>query len=426
MSTSSDVPPKPRFGLKRQAATASILLAAGAVSVVALACFWQGLLADTVHKSLRLDLPQSHLRCQIAAQVWRCRAAQAEFEIDQLSPERCQKALGSWHAAYRKLDELVQRSPSFESGSDKDALARWASQARQYRADFLEVVERTKSGELDSQAAVHQALSDCSTTLEKIARDADDQAEAHQGILRQSSRRLEELVDINGKLIALGGVLAILAVALAFSWISRSVLARIHVISAAAGQLAAGNRGTRLACQAGDELGILASQFNQLATLLLEQSPPAPELSRPQQAPLDPRPAPRAGCRILLAEDGPENQRLISFILKRAGAGVTIVENGEQALDRALAESRMARPGDPPAFDAILMDIDMPLMDGCEATRRLRQAGYDGLIIAVTGHAQRYDRKQCLQTGFDDYVAKPLDRSSLLKVLGDHCIEIGG
>ena len=117
-------------------------------------------------------------------------------------------------------------------------------------------------------------------------------------------------------------------------------------------------------------------------------------------------------ARVLLAEDGPDNQRLISFILHRAGIQVTVADDGRKAVNEVLASVEMAQP-----YDAVLMDMQMPVCDGYEATRRLRAAGYRGPIIALTAHAMATDRQKCTAAGCDDYVSKPVNRDYLLEVL---------
>ena len=114
-----------------------------------------------------------------------------------------------------------------------------------------------------------------------------------------------------------------------------------------------------------------------------------------------------SNCRILLAEDGLDNQRLVAHILRLAGAEVAVAENGQEAFERV--QSAAGLP-----FDAILMDMQMPVMDGYEATRRLRKAGYRGPILALTAHAMADDEKKCLDAGCNGYIAKPINRQWLL------------
>ena len=121
---------------------------------------------------------------------------------------------------------------------------------------------------------------------------------------------------------------------------------------------------------------------------------------------------PPLNCRVLVAEDGPDNQKLIAFILKKSGAQATIVENGQLALTAALAEYGAGTP-----YDVILMDMQMPVMDGYTATQQLRQAGYQGPIIALTAHAMSGSREKTIECGCDDYATKPFDRQKLVAMI---------
>jgi CheY-like chemotaxis protein len=112
--------------------------------------------------------------------------------------------------------------------------------------------------------------------------------------------------------------------------------------------------------------------------------------------------------RILLAEDGVDNQRLLSLYLRSAGAEVEIACDGRQAVARARAALEQGHP-----FDLILMDMQMPGMDGYEAATLLRASGYSLPIVALTAHAMAEDRARCLAAGCDGYLSKPISRSRL-------------
>ncbi len=115
------------------------------------------------------------------------------------------------------------------------------------------------------------------------------------------------------------------------------------------------------------------------------------------------------GSRILLVEDGTDNQRLLSHLLRREGWSVDLASNGAEAL--ACIASHES------AFDVILMDMQMPVMDGYGATRRLRAAGVRTPVIALTAHAMEGDRERCLEAGCDEYLTKPVDRGTLAETV---------
>jgi signal transduction histidine kinase/HPt (histidine-containing phosphotransfer) domain-containing protein/ActR/RegA family two-component response regulator len=119
--------------------------------------------------------------------------------------------------------------------------------------------------------------------------------------------------------------------------------------------------------------------------------------------------------RVLLAEDGLDNQRLISAHLTKVGALVDIAENGRIAHERALAASLAGHP-----YDVILMDMQMPELDGYAATSELRRKGYTGRIVALTAHAMAGDRERCISAGCSDYLTKPIGRAKLVEAVATH------
>lgn len=113
------------------------------------------------------------------------------------------------------------------------------------------------------------------------------------------------------------------------------------------------------------------------------------------------------GRSILLVEDSVDIQMLMRRILEGAGAKVTLAADGFEGL-------KAATQG---AYDLILMDVQMPGMDGCEVVSRLRCQGYGGLVVALTANAMKEQRDRCLQSGFDDHLSKPMRRHDLLAYL---------
>ena len=129
-----------------------------------------------------------------------------------------------------------------------------------------------------------------------------------------------------------------------------------------------------------------------------------------------------AGVRVLVAEDNPVNQLVVRRILEKGGYACSMVENGEEAVT-ALAAER---------FDVVLMDCQMPGVDGFQATRRIRaleRAAGDGrraVIIALTANAMASDRRRCLDAGMDDYLSKPVTPDLLLNKLRTVVARSGG
>lgn len=118
------------------------------------------------------------------------------------------------------------------------------------------------------------------------------------------------------------------------------------------------------------------------------------------------------GLKILLAEDSPENQLLVSRFLTKAGAEVDVADNGQIALEKSKEKD----------YDVLLIDIQMPVMDGYATVTELRKRGTDVPIIALTAHAMAEERQKSLEKGFDEHISKPVDRKFLIESIA-HFVE---
>jgi signal transduction histidine kinase/FixJ family two-component response regulator len=137
-------------------------------------------------------------------------------------------------------------------------------------------------------------------------------------------------------------------------------------------------------------------------------APPADGIHGTRQRAGSPPPS-LAGVRVLLVEDGDTNRKLIGLVLQRAGVQVTTAENGQLGADAALKHP----------FDLILMDMQMPVMDGYTATTFLRQHGLTVPIIALTAHAMKGDESKCRAAGCSGYITKPVDAESLVATVAE-------
>ena len=125
---------------------------------------------------------------------------------------------------------------------------------------------------------------------------------------------------------------------------------------------------------------------------------------------------PELSGRVLLAEDGADNQRLLCAYLKQAGLKVTVVGNGREAVETALRKD----------FELVLMDIQMPLMDGVTATQTLRASGYTRPIVALTANVMKSDLQRYRDVGCNDVLAKPIERERFYEVIAAHLASLAG
>lgn len=144
-----------------------------------------------------------------------------------------------------------------------------------------------------------------------------------------------------------------------------------------------------------------------LREVAMIESPPADSVSAGKSLPRAGNTVQFSDCRVLLVEDGETNRKFITTILERTGVQISTAENGEVGVAMATRNH----------FDLILMDMQMPVLDGYAATRKLRNLGYTMPIVALTAHAMAGDKQKCLDAGCTHYVSKPIEIASLMAVL---------
>ncbi len=140
----------------------------------------------------------------------------------------------------------------------------------------------------------------------------------------------------------------------------------------------------------------------------------------PKSAAADAAPAlarPLENAHILIVDDAPDNRKLLSFHVKKSGGTFDLAENGEIAVQKVSA-AKDSRP-----FDVVLMDMQMPVLDGYGATGKLRSMGDRTPIIALTAHAMTGDRDKCIRAGCDDFLTKPIDRVALIERLAHYAFQ---
>jgi signal transduction histidine kinase len=159
----------------------------------------------------------------------------------------------------------------------------------------------------------------------------------------------------------------------------------------------------------GGDLTLVSSQVNQGSRFRLELAIPKSE--KPSAAPASVTPAiDLDGLSVLLAEDNVDILDCYTTWLELVGCRVATVTNGAEAVSRVLSDR----------FDVVLMDIQMPILDGLEATRQLRQQGFNGPILALSARAMQEDRTRFLEAGCNDHIAKPVDLDRLLVRLAEY------
>ena len=150
-------------------------------------------------------------------------------------------------------------------------------------------------------------------------------------------------------------------------------------------------------------------------TLLCEAAPAVPKAQAPQKIEMAPDPLePPSGARLLVVEDNLVNQKVVLAVLRKKGFRLEVANDGREALAKLEAPDA--------AYDLVLMDVQMPVLDGLEATRCIRRnPRWNRLpIVAMTAHAMNGDRERCLEAGMDAYISKPVQPAHLIATIEKH------
>lgn len=220
----------------------------------------------------------------------------------------------------------------------------------------------------------------------------------------------------------LGAIAVVTAVGFILAvWLRRYLANAIGDLVDATRNIGNGVRGIHIPRHDEGELGELATAIEWMARQLQSRedelrqaqaaTKPAPRAKIPSMAPGKVTRSTHgllAGARVVLVEDAPHTQRVLRLLLEHEGALVETLSNGQEAVD-------FLGSYDSPCV--VLMDIQMPGLDGFAATQQLREMGFASPIIAVTARASREDRERCLKAGCNDFLPKPIRRDELIQLL---------
>ncbi|QDK36633.1 response regulator [Bdellovibrio sp. NC01] len=170
----------------------------------------------------------------------------------------------------------------------------------------------------------------------------------------------------------------------------------------------------KIAQSLGGEVVLLESYVNKGSVFRVTIATDIPDVEKPAKKPAVAQNKPDLmqlqGRKVLIVDDSSDNQLLIQLYLKKKGVISEFADNGEMAVNKALNSN----------YDVVLMDMQMPVMDGYTATKRLREHGFTKPIIALTAHAMSEDRNRCIEAGCNDYLTKPIDSGVLYMTLLDY------